>query len=146
MEHSECDDGTSKSRSGDDRSQISEHPRDNPTLCGEKSTRLVSAKEAIKIADAQGTRVKLVASLQDVAGIYRGLLSTDVTLNRWSSLLGWNKLSLEEKKKHYTELASHEANLFLYRHDRLSLTKLSDHLFGTNQCTNLWTIIYSKRT
>ena len=83
-----------------------------------KSTQIVNANETIKIADAQGTRIKIVASLQDVASIYRGLLPTESLLNRWSPLLKWHKLSLEEKKKHYTELASHETNLFLYRHDR----------------------------
>ncbi|XZE34929.1 hypothetical protein SH501x_000405 [Pirellulaceae bacterium SH501] len=83
-----------------------------------KLTQLVAPKEPIKIADAQGTRIKLVASLQDVASIYRGLLSSDAALNRWGPFLGWHKLSLEAKKKHYTELASHEANLFLFRHDR----------------------------
>lgn len=83
-----------------------------------KSAKTISDTNPVVLGDVLSTRVQTFSSVEDVYKLYRSLLGNNPLLVKWEPLLHWNELSEEKRNELYSRLASHEVNLFLYKHDK----------------------------
>lgn len=82
-----------------------------------QSIRVLPKSDKSDLGDATSTRVKICSSIPDVFQLYRTLLSNHADFDKLECLSRWPSLKDEEKERHYSDLACHELNLFLFVHD-----------------------------
>ncbi len=82
-----------------------------------QSVRVLPKSDKIDLGDASSTRGKVYSSIPDVFQLYRSLLNNHADCDKFECLTHWSSLKQEEKERHYSDLACHELNLFLFVHD-----------------------------
>ncbi|WP_197355824.1 hypothetical protein [Aureliella helgolandensis] len=79
---------------------------------------VLSAGEEKSFGDPRTRRLQTFSSLAEVFQLYATLLE-DSEWEKFRFLVDWHELSEERQLAHYSELACHELNFFLYHQDRL---------------------------
>ena len=84
-----------------------------------REVQVLRAGEALTIARADATRFQVYDDLTDVFALLSALnpAGADGTLEKFSFITSWPELGADDKRRYYSDYASHELNLFLSRRD-----------------------------
>ena len=74
--------------------------------------------ETLVIEDLLSAQFQAYDELSDLYGLYQSLGNDGTKLQKFRFILGWNDLSPEEKRSHYSKHACHELNFFIYQKDK----------------------------
>ncbi len=77
----------------------------------------LAAGETKQLGDPRTRRLQAYASIADVFELYNTLLG-DAEWEKFRFVTRWQQLSAQERQAHYSDMACHELNFFLYHHDR----------------------------
>ncbi len=89
----------------------------NIRLAQTQRVEVVPANEKKVLGDPRTRRVQTYASIADVYRLY-GTILQNSEWEKFSFIAQWHKLSDEQRRVHYNEMACHELNFFLYHKDR----------------------------
>lgn len=92
------------------------YPRDQQ-LAQTQRVEILSAGQVLDLGDSQSKRLQTFGTLGGVFQLYATLLGNS-EWEKFRFVTRWNALSKAEKLNHYSELACHELNLFLFHKDR----------------------------
>ena len=86
------------------------------SLSFERAVSIVSQANPLDLESLGSAQVQVYGDVASLMGFYRNLID-DTRLDEFQILENWNALEDLQKRKAYSELASHELHLFLKMHD-----------------------------
>ncbi len=78
---------------------------------------ILKAGEKRVLGDPRTRRLQAYTTIADVFQLYSTLLANP-EWEKFRFIINWHELSDKERRKHYSEMACHELNFFLYHQDR----------------------------